>query len=91
MTKQDLNKFATIYRTMTGSNMRNEDMLNSFNSMDSETSHRCFQKVDELVKERNQPIDQALPVITAELNIIGTEESFDPSVLLMNYVANIKK
>jgi antitoxin component of RelBE/YafQ-DinJ toxin-antitoxin module len=50
-----------------------------------------FDKINQIIQERNLPFDKALPLITVDLNILAAEEDTDPAILLMLYIDNLKK
>lgn len=91
MDKKEFSKFAEVFRSMTGSTMKDDDILNGYNSIDGKRRKQLFDKIHRIVQERNLPFDKALPLVTVDLNVLATEEDTDPAILLMLYIDNLNK
>lgn len=91
MKKEDLNKFFNVFRSMTGSTMTDEDIVENYNLIDKGKKKEIYSKIDTIIKNLNMPFDKALPLITVELNLLATEEQSDPAVLLLLYIDNLNK
>lgn len=91
ISKTDFHKFAEIFRSCTGSTMKDDDILNGYNSIDKKRRMQLFDRINQIVQERNIPFDKALPLITVELNVLAAEEETDPAILLMLYIDNLKQ
>ena len=91
ITKKDFHKFAEVFRSCTGSTMKDNDILNGYNSIDKKRRVLLFVEINQIIQERNLPFDKALPLITVDLNILAAEEDTDPAILLMLYIDNLKK
>ena len=91
MNKEKFSEFTNVFRSMTGSIMKDSDILKGYNLIDSKRRQQLFDKIHGIVKERNLPFDAALPLITVDLNILAAEEESDPAILLMLYIDNLNE
>lgn len=86
MKKEDLDKFANVARSMTGSTINTDELFKKVNAIDVATKKEIYLKTDSMLKKSNLPFDKAYPLARKGFIDLAYEFKIDPAVLFQLYI-----
>lgn len=86
LNNNDLENFANIARSMTGSTISTNELFKSVRAMNTVTKKQIYLKTDSMVKQTNLPFDKAFPLAKKGFIDLANELNVDSAVLFQVYI-----
>ena len=87
----DINKRNSIHlydllKSLTGSIMSYEDIINEYNALTPPKRSYIYSKVHQIIKRMNISFNKAHPLLVVSINVLAAEENIDPAVALLIFL-----
>ena len=86
MDNNDLEKFANVARSMTGSNISTNELFKAVRTMNEVTKKEIHSKADSMIQQANLSFDKAYPLAKKGFIDLANELNVDPAVLFQVYI-----